>query len=140
MITVLVVDDSPTQRARWIYSLSGANTTVVSEDQPVPPRSGGTNVIKLVTAKNGEHALARLRTMDIKVLITDVEMPGINGWQLALAAQGLKRDLIVVVFGAKVNTGQNPIPELDPLRTHVISKDDREQAVDVVRRLLGTAG
>lgn len=138
MITVLVVDDSPTQRARWLYSLSGPDTTVVAEDQPVPSRDAG-QIVKVVTAKSGEHALARLRTLDVNLLITDVEMPGMNGWQLALAAQGMKAALTVIVFSAHAKTGHNPVGELDPLRTHVFSKDDRDQAVGVVKRLLGAA-
>ena len=85
-MTILVVDDSPTQRARWLYALSGANTAVISEEQPVPSSTNQRYVIRIVTAKNGEHALARLRTLDVSLMITDVEMPGMSGWALAAAA------------------------------------------------------
>ncbi len=137
MVTVLIVDDSPTQRARWLYSLSDADTTVVSDDRPLGT-SSAKHVVKLVTAKSGEHAVARLRTHDVDVLVTDVEMPGMSGWQLALAAQAMSAKLVVIVFSSKVETGHNQVPELDPLRTHVISKTDREQAVGIVRRLLSS--
>lgn len=132
-MTILVVDDSPTQRARWLYALSGPNTTVISEEHNEGAGISGANVIRVVTAKNGEQALSRLRSMRVDVLIADVEMPGMNGWALAVAAQALKKDLQVIVFSAKVVTGQNGPAELNAGNTHVISKDDREQAVGLVR-------
>lgn len=133
-MTILVVDDSPTQRARWLYALSGPNTSVISEEHNEGAGiSSGANVIRIVTAKNGEHALSRLRSMRIDVLISDVEMPGISGWALAVAAQALKKDLKIIVFSSKVVTGQSTPAELNSNLTHVISKDDREQAVNLVR-------
>lgn len=135
-MTILVVDDSPTQRARWLYALAGTNTAVISEEQPVPSSTNQRYVIRIVTAKNGEHALARLRTLDVNLMITDVEMPGMSGWALAAAALRLSKTLKVLVFSSKVTTGQAPVGDLDMSRTQILSKDDREQAIQTVLDLL----
>ena len=51
------------------------------------------------TALSGSEALAKLRNdQSIEVLITDLNMPGISGYQLADQAKALRPELKVIVL------------------------------------------
>ena len=65
-ITVLVVDDSPVMRSfiRRVMTLSGFEVRNCFE------------------AANGEEALAQLREHDVDVILTDINMPKMNGEEL----------------------------------------------------------
>ena len=60
---ILVVDDSDTERALMTTSLQRDGYTVI-------------------TANNGEDALAQLEQQTPDLMLLDVVMPGINGYQL----------------------------------------------------------
>jgi len=55
------------------------------------------------TAVNGGEALAKLGTdQDIQVLITDVNMPGLSGYQVAHRAKEMRPDLqVILISGAE---------------------------------------
>jgi CheY-like chemotaxis protein len=50
----------------------------------------------VMSAANGIEALALVAEHDIDLLITDVKMPEINGFELARRAKALRADLIVI--------------------------------------------
>ena len=51
------------------------------------------------TALNGSEAIAKLRNdQSIEVLITDVNMPGISGYQLADQAKAIRPELKVILL------------------------------------------
>ncbi|UCC24350.1 MAG: response regulator [Gemmatimonadales bacterium] len=60
---VLLVDDEEGVRHSWDRFLSGAGFAVS-------------------TAETGEHAIARLQTEPVDVVVSDLQMPGINGVEL----------------------------------------------------------
>jgi two-component system, NarL family, sensor histidine kinase EvgS len=73
---------------------------------------------KVVQAASGEEALARWRLGDVRVLITDINMPGLDGTQLIAAVRsaevgGARRTGIVICSGdpppAQIDPGSAPL-------------------------------
>lgn len=82
--SVLIVDDSPVMRSfiRRVMDLSGFDVRECFE------------------ASNGEEALAQLGAHLVDVILTDINMPKMNGEELLgrLAADGLLRDVPALVI------------------------------------------
>ena len=82
--SVLIVDDSPVMRSfiRRTLSLSGFE------------------IGECVEAGNGEEALAQLGAHRIDIILTDINMPGMNGEELLrrLCADGILRTIPAVVI------------------------------------------
>lgn len=61
----------------------------------------------VVTASNGTDALKQLSDdARIEILITDINMPGMNGYELANAAKHLREQLNVIVLSGRENEGR----------------------------------
>ena len=82
--TVLIVDDSPTER----YVL----TDILSK-----------NGFTVVIATNGEEAMVRIREGRPDLILMDVVMPGLNGFQItrALARDPDLQNLPVIICSSK---------------------------------------
>jgi CheY-like chemotaxis protein len=92
-ITVLVVDDEPAVRAMAVDMLHALG-------------------LEVLDAHNGQDALRLLsRHPEIRLLFTDVRMPGMTGVELAEAARRLRPDLKVIVTSAYV--GEEIVPSSD---------------------------
>jgi two-component system chemotaxis response regulator CheY len=82
--SVLIVDDSPVMRSfiRRVLNLSGFEVGVCVE------------------AGNGEEALVQLGAHRVDVILTDINMPGMNGEQLLerLSADGVLKTTPAVVI------------------------------------------
>jgi len=82
--TVLIVDDSPVMRSfiRRVLVLSGFD------------------VGKCVEAGNGEEALAQLKAHQVDAILTDINMPGMNGEELLrrLSADGVLKTIPALVI------------------------------------------
>jgi two-component system response regulator HydG len=79
--TVLVVEDDRDMRVLLEDELGAAGWTVV-------------------TAGNGDEALARFREGRVDVVVTDVQMPGMKGDRLLAEVRALERDVPVVIMTA----------------------------------------
>ena len=79
---ILVVDDSPTQ-----MSLMRAPF----ED----------NGFEVITAVDGEEALALAQSPDLKLVVMDVIMPKMNGFQACKKIKEAKKDLPVILLTSK---------------------------------------
>ena len=90
-----------------------AHSVLVVEDEPMllmvvaeTLRDAGYHVLE---ARNGEAALALLDEYpDIDLLITDIKMPGINGYQVAKKSLELRPKLKVLLM---TGYAQDPIPK-----------------------------
>jgi CheY-like chemotaxis protein len=92
-VTVLVVDDEPAVRAMAVDMLRALG-------------------LEVLDAYNGQDALRLLsRHPEIRLLFTDVRMPGMTGVELAAAARRLRPDLKVIVTSAYV--GEDVVPSND---------------------------
>ena len=79
MLSILVVDDDADVREVIAETLEGFGYGVIQ-------------------AASGEEALPVLAARhDIRVLITDVRMPGMSGFELAMRARGLDAGLKVII-------------------------------------------
>ncbi len=83
MARILVADDQSTTRHLLTYMLGKANHTVI-------------------TAENGEDAIERLSNAKFDLLITDIYMPHVDGWELLrrIREQDDLVSLPVIVFSA----------------------------------------
>jgi CheY-like chemotaxis protein len=78
---VLVVDDNPVIRTLWCDSLSLLGYEVTP-------------------AQDGADALARFDPAAYDLVLTDLLMPGMGGWQLAEAIRSRATTPVVVITGA----------------------------------------
>lgn len=63
-----------------------------------------------VTAAGGKEALEKLATNKrIEILVTDINMPGMDGYALAEAATQMREDLKVIVLSGRAS-GENRFP------------------------------
>jgi CheY-like chemotaxis protein len=112
-VTVLVVDDEPAVRAMAVDMLRALG-------------------LEVLDAYNGQDALRLLsRHPEIRLLFTDVRMPGMTGVELAAAARRLRPDLKVIVTSAYV--GEDAVPSSDvfvpkPLRLEQLAAAIGSQA------------
>lgn len=60
---------------------------------------------QIITAKDGAEALTKLREQAIDLILTDYDMPRMNGLNLARAAQKISSDIPIVLMTAG---GYNP--------------------------------
>ena len=82
---VLVADDSQTMRMLILFHL-------------IKLLPG----IKIIEAENGADALERLKQRDVDLILTDMNMPGMDGAGLILAVrEELKRDTPIIIITTK---------------------------------------
>lgn len=136
---VLVADDSPTQRALWMYALSAQGISVQaaeSVDDLLDKERGDPGVVHLLTARDGRQAIDCLRKTKVDLVVTDIDMPEVDGWEVARTAQSVSTEVPVVIVSSKVETGGKPAVALDGARTYLVAKAERDLAVDTVFKLL----
>ena len=60
----------------------------------------------VVTAADAEEALETLADQRVEILITDVNMPGMDGYELANTAVKMREDLKVIVLSGGARDGR----------------------------------
>jgi GAF domain-containing protein/CheY-like chemotaxis protein len=94
----------------------------------------------VVLADDGVSGLARFREGAFDLVMTDLAMPGMSGWQVAQAVKAVRPQVPVVLV-----TGWGVEVQVDELKTHgvdrVMTKPFRfEEVQEVVASFRGTAG
>lgn len=59
---------------------------------------------KIATFKNGDNAIKFIRQNKVKLLITDLRMPGLNGFMLIDEAKMLNDDLKIILISGFIDT------------------------------------
>jgi len=91
--------------------------------------------LKPVEAGSGEEALETLDTTNVSLLITDIRMGGMSGWEVARRARARKPDLPVIYISGYPSEG---VALSDAI---YLSKPFRPRDLqDAVRKSLGCAG
>jgi len=95
---------------------------------------------QVVVADDGASGLARFREGAFDMVMTDLAMPGMSGWQVAQAVKAVRPQVPVVLV-----TGWGVEVQADQLQTHgvdrVMSKPFRfEDVQDVVASIRGSGG
>lgn len=135
---MLFVDDSPTQRALWMYALSERGAVVRHEANLAGDCAGAQEkIVEIFVATNGAKALEILRARPIDLLITDLDMPDIDGWSVAREGLALQRNLKIFVVSANVVTGDAPALGLPASRVKLFSKTDRKLAMTAAANFTG---
>lgn len=73
-------------------------------------RAGGHDITE---ADGGAEALRRLETMPVDLMLTDLGMPGVTGWDVARAAKTRRPPVpVVILTGWGDHAGVQPPPDL----------------------------
>jgi CheY-like chemotaxis protein len=63
-----------------------------------------------IEAESGEEALGKLASTEVRLLITDIRMGGMSGWEVAAQARERHPKLPVIYISAYPCTGE-PVPD-----------------------------
>jgi CheY-like chemotaxis protein len=128
--------------------LTGAGAQVkvlVADDDPVILRLIQVNLalegFEVETAARGEDALVKAREVAPDVILLDVMMPGMTGWEVA---QRLKQDgdtfhIPVVFLSARTQEEDRRKGQELGVAAYVSKPFDPVELVDTIRRLVGPA-
>ena len=114
---VLVVDDSPTQ-----ISLMRA-----------PFEDNGFDVI---TAVDGEEALALAQTQGLKLVVMDVIMPKMNGFQACKKIKEIRKDLPVILLTSKDQKSDEFWGKRQGAKEYITKPIDESGLVQIIRRVM----
>jgi CheY-like chemotaxis protein len=119
---ILVVDDQPSIRSVLHTALAEAGAQVVE-------------------AESGEEAMAAVKAQPPELILLDLAMPGMNGWQVLEALRAAPETASIPVI---LQTSSGDFPSYEQARRHAvaafISKPFRlSDVVETCRRILGGA-
>ena len=117
--TVLVADDSPTVRQLLELNL-----------KKVP-------AVRVVHAVDGKDALEKLRAEKPAMLLTDVNMPNMNGLELVAAVREEDKSIPIVVITTKGEPGDAEAGMAAGANAYITKPINGAQLVETVRTLLG---
>ena len=107
MATVLLVDDEPTVRVVLQQILEAGGHTVL-------------------TARVGHALLEDLQSLGYDIVVTDLHMPAIDGWDVAALLRERRRGMPVIAIGGNVSGGRDaPMDVFDA----ALAKPFRRQAL-----------
>ena len=92
---------------------------------------------EVTTASNGQEALQLFRATPTDLLITDLNMPGIDGWQLCADFQRVSTAPILVVTGSMDEGSSELRADIRQLSDGLTQKPvDLKEFLKIVQRLL----
>jgi two-component system, response regulator FlrC len=89
-----------------------------------------------VAACDAAEALQLLETEEIALVITDVQMPGLNGYQLLTAIKRLRPDLPVVLMTAYGTVAQAVSAMREGATDYIVKPFDAQALIEMARRQL----
>lgn len=117
--TVLVVDDSPTVRQLVELNLKKL--------------SG----IRVVQAADGKQALEKIASEKPAIVLSDVNMPNMNGLELVVAIRETDKTLPVVLITTKGDPGDAEKGLAAGANAYITKPIDGAKLLETVRKLLG---
>jgi len=115
--SVLVVEDDAALREALIDTLHAAG-------------------IAALAACDAEEALQKMQTEDIALVISDVHMPGPNGYELLTSIKQLRPDLPVVLMTAHGTVAQAVSAMREGATDYIVKPFDAQALIDMARRQL----
>jgi DNA-binding response OmpR family regulator len=118
---------------------------LVADDDPVILRLIQVNLalegFEVETATRGEDALAKAREVEPDVILLDVMMPGMTGWEVAqrLKQEGETSHIPVVFLSARTQDEDRRKGQELGVSAYVSKPFDPVELVDTIRRLAGPA-
>jgi len=116
-ISVLVVEDDAPLREALIDTLRAAGMPALA-------------------AADADQALRLLETEDIAFVISDVQMPGTNGYQLLTSIKRLRPDLPVILMTAYGTVAQAVAAMRDGATDYIVKPFDAQALIEMARRQL----
>ncbi|MEA3151466.1 MAG: two-component system, response regulator FlrC [Gammaproteobacteria bacterium] len=115
--SVLVVEDDAALREALTDTLRAADLTAMA-------------------ACDAAEALQMLETEEIALVISDVQMPGLNGYQLLTSIKRLRPDLPVVLMTAYGTVAQAVSAMREGATDYIVKPFDAQALIEMVRRQL----
>ena len=115
--SVLIVEDDAALREALIDTLHAAG-------------------IAALAAGDAEEALQKMQTEDIALVISDVHMPGPNGYELLTSIKQLRPDLPVVLMTAHGTVAQAVSAMREGATDYIVKPFDAQALIDMARRQL----
>jgi two-component system, response regulator FlrC len=115
--SVLVVEDDAALREALIDTLNGAGIATLS-------------------AGDAHEALKLLESTPVALVISDVQMPGPNGYELLTAVRRLRPDLPVVLMTAYGTVSQAVAAMREGATDYILKPFDAQALIDMARRQL----
>ena len=115
--SVLVVEDDPALREALLDTLRAADLAAIA-------------------ACDAGEALQLLETEEIALVISDVQMPGLNGYQLLTSIRRLRPDLPVVLMTAYGTVAQAVSAMREGATDYIVKPFDAQALIDLARRQL----
>jgi two-component system response regulator FlrC len=116
-VSVLVVEDDAPLREALIDTLRAAGMPALA-------------------AADADQALRLLETEDIAFVISDVQMPGTNGYQLLTSIKRLRADLPVILMTAYGTVAQAVAAMRDGATDYIVKPFDAQALIEMARRQL----
>jgi two-component system chemotaxis response regulator CheY len=118
--TVLSVDDSASMRQMVKLALNGAGYDVIE-------------------AADGKEALSRIGTADVKLVVTDLNMPNMDGLTLIRELRGMPayRFVPIVFLTTESDEGKKGEAKQAGATAWITKPFKQEQLVAVVKKVLG---
>src|SRR5258706_5415623 len=116
-VTVLVVEDDAPLREALIDTLRAAGMPALA-------------------AADADQALRLLETEDIAFVISDVQMPGTNGYQLLTSIKRLRPDLPVILMTAYGTVAQAVAAMRDGATDYIVEPFEAQALIEMARRQL----
>jgi two-component system response regulator FlrC len=114
-VSVLVVEDDAPLREALIDTLRAAGMPALA-------------------AADADEALRLLETEDIAFVISDVQMPGTNGYQLLTSIKRLRPDLPVILMTAYGTVAQAVAAMRDGATDYIVKPFDAQALIEMARR------
>jgi DNA-binding response OmpR family regulator len=118
---ILLVEDNPLDRDIFYTALNHAGYDVIA-------------------AEDGSTGLLRALEMNPDIVVLDLMLPGMSGWDVATVLRGMKRSqkLKLLVVSAHTERRKDPDRSLTPIVDGYLTKPiDPRALVEQVRELLG---
>jgi two-component system response regulator FlrC len=120
-------------------SQQNASVLVVEDDAPLRAalvdtlRAAG---MAALPAADADEALRLLETEDVAFVVSDVQMPGVNGYQLLTSIKRLRPDLSVILMTAYGTVAQAVSAMREGATDYLVKPFDAEALIDMARRQL----
>ena len=132
-------------RIQGALPLRGRDELILFVDDEGPVRELGSKILvqhgyQVITAVDGADAVASFmpRAREVQLLLTDLDMPRVNGTQLALALREMHPRLPVIAMSGTVNQSDEGIAKF---ASALLPKPFEAQTLlEIVRRTLDRAG
>lgn len=118
--TILIIDDSSSMRQMMAFTLGEAG-------------------YKVIEAEDGEDGLAKLAESRVNMVITDMNMPKLNGIEFIISARSTPESkfIPIVVLSTESHSSKKEKAKKAGATGWIVKPFDPEKLLDVVKKVMG---